>query len=327
MTPEQHREFQYSDLAKRMGKLQKSQQRKRDESLAAQGAFHGGARTAAHREIEGDVYDQYRSQGMDIENQYQAAAEAARARAWQTGEREGSQGWQTGERVGTQGWQTGERTDTQGWQTGERVGTQGWQTGEREGTQTWQSGESELNRVHDLVRQTQGEEAARQLQSDSAFYRSQLEAQVQSGAMTEADAQRSYNQWSQQAAQQYGFASQYSQQGYGMDMANQQNQWDVYGQTLGYQHDYGMNQIAQQYGWDTMMATQGFQSGMAEYGWNVQQAQNQWNAYMAQLDRNGQYHMQHIAQQGNGWMDAIRSVFGGVGQVVGMTNPWNWGEK
>ena len=273
MTPEQHREFQYTTLSERMGKLQRSQQRKRDESLAAQGAFSGGARTAAHREIEQDVYDQTRQQGMDIENQYQAAAEAARMRDWQTGERTGSEQHQTGMQQG----QFGQQTALQQGQFGQQTAMQQGQFGQ-------QTAMSELGHEQTLGQMGAGYGYSQQLQGQAEQAQMALQTLVDQGKMTQLEAQQAYQAWESTGQWGHEAGLQDAQLGY--------NQWQQTGEWSAAAGLAEMD-IAQQQ-WSSMFgqagamqlqnSTQGFEQFMASQGRDWELADRDWHNQMWMMD-------------------------------------------
>ena len=165
--------------------------------------------------------------------------------------------------------------------------------------------------------QGQAQEAQRALASDKAYYQSYLQDQVASNQMTMQQAQMAFQDYSMQADQQFAYAQQMGQQQYGYGMAGMQNQWDVYGQTLGYQHEYGMGAMGIESDWATMMATQQFAAGMAEYGFEIEQRRWIFQSAMQQLGANAQYHLAHIAEQAGSWVDDYAQYVQTNAQVAG----------
>ena len=168
--------------------------------------------------------------------------------------------------------------------------------------------------------QTQAEEAQRALASDKAAYAERLQQLVQAGQMDLQTAQNAYNQYAMQADQQFQYAQMLAQQQYGYGMQNLQGQWGTYQDILGYQHQAGMAGMEQAYNWQALMAQQGFQAGMAQLGWNYDVAKMRWQSREAQLDRQGQYHLQHLANDAGSWLD---SLLGGFGSMFDIN--WNIG--
>jgi hypothetical protein len=306
---EDYHKQEYTELDRRMAKKKQSQQRQADELLASTGGgLFGGQRGQMHRQVQQDVDEQWRATAQAIEARRFAAEEADRQR----------------------GWQTGERTGSEQHQTGMQQGLFGQQTALQEGQFGQQTAMSQLGHQQTLGQMGAGFGYQQQLQGQAEQAKMELQRLVDSGQMTQLEAQQAYQAWESTGQWGHEAGMQGAQLGY--------NQWQQTGQ---WSADAGLAEmdIAQQQ-WSAMFgqagamqlqnSTQAFEQFMASQGRDWELADRDWHNQMWLMDAQLQMAISGYDWDADGpgggppyWMFAGGSYEGG-GEYDPFSEDWNY---
>lgn len=305
-----------------MGQREQSLQRRAGERAAATGMYGSGVHGAQSRQVSQDVNESYRQGLMDIYGMQHQEREAELGRQHQSTMQQAGFEQETAMANLTHQFQQKYLnmgyTQEQAMQAAQ-IEAQKYmqQAGFRQETEMSKLGyEQQLGAMgaefgYSQQLQAQAEQAQQDLNYQKYQYQSSLQAQGFDEGMARLYAEQAFAGEQNELNRQFEYATQLSQQQYGYGMQNLQGQWDIYGQQLGYQHDYGMGQFGADLAWQNLMAEQQFVAGMQGWDYDHQYQQYQWQKYLNERNYATQ------KQIANASDDIAAAVIGVLGQGVG----------